>query len=78
MVWDRLVKLELNTPKPVGNVHIVDALDENSPGVRVVVWNAGRFGICLFVEGSCCCSVDEGSEYLHALDALACGWCHCI
>lgn len=78
MVWNGLVKLKLNAPKPVRNVHIVDALDENGPRVRVIIWNAGRLGVGLFVEGPCCCSVNERSKYLNALDTLACRWCHLV
>src|SRR6478609_8439975 len=42
VIWDRFVKLKLHTPQPVGYVGVVEALDENLPGVRVVVGNTSR------------------------------------
>ena len=73
MVGDGLVQLELHAPEPVGDVDVVDALDEDGPGVGVVVGDAGGFGIGLFVERAGRGAVDEGTEYLHAFYALA-GW----
>lgn len=76
MVGNRLVELELHPAQPVGNIHIVDALDEDCPGVRVVVGDAWRFGVRLLVEGTRGGAVDKGPEYLDAFDALPCGWRH--
>jgi hypothetical protein len=72
MVRDGLVQLELHSTQPVGNVHIVDALHENGPGVGVVVGDARGLGVGLVVEWLCCGAVDERAEDLHAFDALAC------
>jgi hypothetical protein len=72
MVWDGLVQLKLHAAKPVGDVDIVDALDEDGPGVGVVVGDAGGFGVCLLVKGARSGAVDEGPKYLHALHTLAC------
>ena len=66
------MKLELHATQPVGNVDIIDAFDEDSPGMGVVVGDAWRLGVGLFVKGLRGGAVDEGSEDLHALDALAC------
>ena len=72
MVWDGLVEFELYAAQPVGDVDVVDALDEDGPGVGVVVGHAGGFGVGLFVEWFGGGAVDEGAEDLHAFDAHAC------
>ena len=78
MIRDRLVKLELHAPQPVGYVGVVNALDKHLPRMCVVIGNAWRFGVRLFIEDTGGRAVDEGPEYLHSFDALACaaGWRH--
>lgn len=72
VVGDGLVEFELDAPQPVGDVDVVDALDEDGPGVGVVFGDAGGFRVGLVVERAGRGAVDEGAEYLHAFDALAC------
>lgn len=76
MVGDRLVQLELHAPQPVGDVDVVDALDENGPGVGVVVGYSWGFGVGLGIERPGGGAVNKGAEYLHAFYALACWRCH--
>lgn len=77
VIWDRFVKLKLHTPQPVGYVGVVEALDENLPGVRVVVGNTSRSRVGIG-EGQSGAANDEGPADLRQLDALAelVWWCH--
>jgi GNAT superfamily N-acetyltransferase len=72
VVGYRLVEFELHPTQPVCDVHVVNALHEDGPGVGVVVGDAGGFGVRLFVEWLGGGAVDEGTEYLHAFYALPC------
>ena len=76
VVGDRFVEFELYPAQPVGDVDIVDALDEDGPGVGVVLGDAGWFGVGFFVEELGRRAIDEGAVYLHPLDSLSCCWRH--
>jgi hypothetical protein len=76
VVGDGFVELELNPAQPVGDVDIVDTLDEDGPGVGVVLGDTRRFGVGLFVKELGRRAVDEGAVYLHPLDPLPCCWRH--
>lgn len=65
------MELELNATKPVCYICIINAFDENRPGMSVCIGHACRLGICLVVEGHGCTANDEWPSDLNELDALA-------
>jgi hypothetical protein len=55
------MQLKLHFATPISDIGIINTLHEYGPGMRVVVWHAGRFGVFVaeLVGGG---AVDEGPE----------------
>lgn len=64
------MEFELHAPEPVGDVGVVYALDEDFPGVGVVVGDPGGFGVAEGVEGAGGGAVDEGAVDGEGFDAF--------
>ena len=65
------MQLKLNPPEPVGDVGVVDALDEDLPRMCVIIRYARWLGVVLGIEGTRRGSENEGSCDLRAFSTLA-------
>lgn len=70
IVRDRFVELELDSPQPVCNIGIIEALDEDFPRVCMGIGNA-RWSWVTVGEGHCGTANDEWTADLCQLYALA-------
>jgi hypothetical protein len=70
IVRDRFVELELNSSQPVGDISVVETLDEDFPRVCMSIGNA-RWSWITVGEGHRGAANDEWAADLCQLDALS-------